>query len=512
MNGVFFMASLPMHREVVRALVRRGVRFDLLDVAEAACGPRSEFAAIAPGAETLDSFRLYRAQPYDDEHGPHSSVDEETMQYLAPHEAATLQMMDRRNADDAPVQELRELYLRYAAMWQYLLNKHRPAAVVFHGTPHQGHDYVLYNLCRRANIATVLLERTFLNERMFIRRDLDDCPQPTDDELSELADELNSSSSPNVPPPSGSHEAGKGTHYEVLNRRINDLSEIQYRLSIPYLLKELIDPRYWTGLQEPVTDTYYGIAGRRPSMLEYRKADWRSRWTTRRGLQAYQRLAVRPDLGADYVYLALHYQPERTTVPDGGLFADQLNIARLLAESLPEGWQLYVREHPRQFRRPLIYSKVRSSGFYERLAAIPRVKLISLDFPAQELVGRSRAAATVTGSTSWEAVQAGRPGLVFGHAWYRHCPGVVTIDDAAGCERALAAIAAGRFTVDRRKVAAFARWVSEHATFRGCFTEGILKLSGLTHAENGELVATAVEQTLNQLSTDSTRKRAGTLT
>ncbi len=514
MNGVFFMCSLPLHREVVAALKRRGVRFDVLDVAENSCGPRAEYSRLAPEAEVLDSFRLYAAHlpegapPIDD------GVDEATIRYLAPFEGATLQMMDRRNGDAAPVQELRELFLRYAAFWQKLLDRHRPAAVVFHGTPHQGHDFVLYHLCRRAGVRTLLLERTFLNERMFVRNHLEDVPRWDDAELLASAPDAEARAATSNADQGSAADGGKN-HYDTLNRRINDLEEIRYRISVPYLLKELFDVRYWRGLRAPVTDSFYGVAQRRPTMFEFRRADWRARWATRRGLQTYQRLAVQPDLDARYVYLALHYQPERTTVPDGGRFADQTNLARLLAESLPEGWRLYVREHPRQFRRPLIFPKVRSPGFYERLAAIPRVELVSLDFPAGELIGRSQAAATVTGSTAWEAVQAGRPGIVFGFPWYLHCPGVTRIDDAASCRDFLSAVAAGTFRVDPRTTAAFARRMNEHC-FRGCFTEGILKLSGLSYRENGERIAEALDRRLQavvphapcQLSTSEARQAA----
>lgn len=495
MNGVFFMCSLPLHLEVVAALKRRGVRFDLLDVAEHNCGSRSDYAQLAPEAEVLDSFRLYSAELPEGVPPIENSVDEATIRYLAPYEGAALQMMDRRNGDGAPVQELRELFLRYAALWQKLLERHRPSAVVFHGTPHQGHDFVLYHLCRRAGVRTLMLERTFLNERMFVRSHLEDCLRPDESEWPRYRDEERLRIAQTTATIEPALADDRKTHYETLNRRINNLREIRYRISVPYLVKEIFDVRYWHGLRKPVTDSYYGVAGRRPSMFEYRRADWDARWIARRGLKAYERLAVRPDLQCDYVYLALHYQPERTTIPDGGQFSDQFNVARVLAESLPDGWRLYVREHPRQFRRPLIFSKVRSEGYYERLAAIPRVTLVSLDFPAADLIRRSRAAATVTGSTAWEAVQQSRPGLVFGNAWYLHCPGVIRINGAATCRAALSSIAGGSHRVDPTDVAAFARWMNDRC-FRGCFTEGILKLSGLSYVENGELIAAAVYREL----------------
>ena len=49
----------------------------------------------------------------------------------------------------------------------------------------------------------------------------------------------------------------------------------------------------------------------------------------------YSRISVTPDLNTKYVVFALHYQPEATTAPRAGYFADQLYIVELLSKYLP---------------------------------------------------------------------------------------------------------------------------------------------------------------------------------
>lgn len=69
-------------------------------------------------------------------------------------------------------------------------------------------------------------------------------------------------------------------------------------------------------------------------------------WRTKTQLVSqYNKLAEYPDVSANFVYFALHYEPERTTVPDGRLFGFQLYAIRMLAEALPVGWRIYVKEH-----------------------------------------------------------------------------------------------------------------------------------------------------------------------
>jgi len=504
---IFFMCSLKLHREVVRALTKRGVRFALLDVAEKICGSRHDFAESAPGADLLDSFALYAAKLPPEMSDRPGAVGEEVIRYLAPFEATALQLMDRRNYRSASVQDLRALFLRYAALWQALLDRHRPDAVVFHGTPHQGHDYVLYHLCRRAGIRTLIIERSFLNERLFFREHLHDCPRPSPDELQAVLGEMREAETRDdatarrvVAAPGDARStaaiADPAAHYNTLNRRLNSLGDIKYRLGYLYLLKEFLDFRYWKGFLQPVVDTVHGISGEKPSRLRYTWQESLGKLRIRRGLRYYEGHCREPDLKADFVYLALHFQPERTTAPDGGPFADQLNVARMIAESLPEGWRLYVREHPRQFRRGIIWSKARSVDFYRRLAEIPQVSLVPLDYPTSELVRACRAAATVSGTTAWEAVEAGVPALVFGYPWYLHCPGVHRVIDTESCRSVLEGIAVGEVTVDPSLTRAFAEVFISKYTFRGCFADQIMSLSELTTEENGELIAEGVVRAL----------------
>jgi capsule polysaccharide export protein KpsC/LpsZ len=126
----------------------------------------------------------------------------------------------------------------------------------------------------------------------------------------------------------------------------------------------------------------------------------------------------------DYVFLALHYQPERATVPLGGVFGDQTLIVDMLAKTLPKDWKLYVKEHPWQLQ-PFGWGEMqRTQEFYDTIAGYPNVVLVSRDVETSELVSGSKAVATVTGSVGWDALCSGIPVLVFGAAWYRDCAGV----------------------------------------------------------------------------------------
>ena len=87
---------------------------------------------------------------------------------------------------------------------------------------------------------------------------------------------------------------------------------------------------------------------------------------------------------------------------------------------------------------------MRDPSFFKRLFAIPAVRYLPIEVPTLELIAKSRAVATVTGTAGWEALQMGKPVLCFGFAWYRAFPGVYQWDGSTQpMERAL------NFTFDK---------------------------------------------------------------
>jgi len=146
------------------------------------------------------------------------------------------------------------------------------------------------------------------------------------------------------------------------------------------------------------------------------------------------------------VYFALHFQPERSTLPEGGEYCDQISVVRNLSRNLPKGWKIYVKEHPRQFDSwppDLRKLHARQSNFYEIISAIENVELISADANSEELIRLSKIAITVTGSSGWQALLAGVPAITFGRSWYSDAPAcrlVKNISDVGDAIRDLSII------------------------------------------------------------------------
>lgn len=152
---------------------------------------------------------------------------------------------------------------------------------------------------------------------------------------------------------------------------------------------------------------------------------------------ARRRRGALPGEDAPFVYLPLHLQPEATTLPLGGIYADQSIVIETLVRALPPGWLLVIKENPKQrFQK-------RSGHFYRTLAAHDSVRLVGRRTDSFALTVQARAVATVTGTAGWEALCLGRPGLLFGPGFYEAAVGATRIRSVEDAQSTLAAIERG---------------------------------------------------------------------
>jgi hypothetical protein len=124
------------------------------------------------------------------------------------------------------------------------------------------------------------------------------------------------------------------------------------------------------------------------------------------------------DLSGPFIYFPLQLQPEMTTSALGGRFRDQAYAIERLADILPDGVRILVKENPKQG------GFMRGPFFFHRLSRIPCVTFLPSWADTHALTNTARAVATITGTVGWEAICKGKPVLVFGRPWYRKLPGV----------------------------------------------------------------------------------------
>ncbi len=270
-----------------------------------------------------------------------------------------------------------------------LLNKHRISTVLFNNVPHIGSTQILYHLCKAMGIRTIVPTPTFFKDYMFIAESIEDLGirgQETD-------------------------RHGKFT--------INNDLEVPFlfrnpsRMSKAKLVAQIASRTLNTGIKyllAPLSQNW------KAAHKSYRKLT-----TIRRTYKAHnlpEHYYSQPDTNEKFVYVPLHLQPEMTTDITGGLrYVDQALAIEQLARHLPKDVAIYVKENPLQT------AYMREDSFYKRIMSVPSVKLVRSEYSSHALIKNSVGVANICGTAGWECLQARKPTITFGLAWYRDLPG-----------------------------------------------------------------------------------------
>ena len=126
----------------------------------------------------------------------------------------------------------------------------------------------------------------------------------------------------------------------------------------------------------------------------------------------YKKLQYNQNPRKKDVVFFLHYQPELSTLPRGYGFAQQFQAINLIAHSLPNGTNLYVREHPSTFEN-LCTWKERTREFYKSIVNLPNVRILSLNKPSYKIINRCDTIATISGTSAIEALARGKKAIIF---------------------------------------------------------------------------------------------------
>ena len=322
-----------------------------------------------------------------------------------------------------------------------LLATQSPDLVLFGNIPHGGHDLLLYEVAKALGIRTLVLFQIPICARFFILENIEDLGRPNN------------------------HESGSGEPIE----NPPEVSTPVYMRRRRATLKSML-------LKIRRRIRFYGSL----SAMAQRAREAR--------YSRYLRRATRP-LPDDrrLIYFPLHLQPEMTTSAMGGVYGDQVLAIERLARKIPPDVLIGVKENPKQsaFQRP--------QSFFQRLNAIPNAMLVSSSLDTYELIRRAVAVATVTGTAGWEAINLGKPVIVFGHAWYEALPGVIKYDQGFTFDKVL------NVRIDRKSVVDGYRRLLRYSS-PGVVQSAYFGLQPDVGIEkNNELVASGVARVISQI-------------
>jgi hypothetical protein len=120
------------------------------------------------------------------------------------------------------------------------------------------------------------------------------------------------------------------------------------------------------------------------------------------------------DINQEYdIVFFLHKQPEMTTMPKGGFYAQQINAILDFASFMSPDIRVGVMEHWSSWKYPTNY-RYRPPNYFNFLSNFKNIKTIPFSMNSMEVLSKTHIAATVNGTIGIEAISAGVPVLAFG--------------------------------------------------------------------------------------------------
>src|SRR3989344_6067171 len=242
--------------------------------------------------------------------------DEELIKKLYEAESNVLTMMNKL-FEALSVSERKHLYYLYVQYWNGVIQKLKPNTIIFPTIPHTAYDFVIYALAKIYNVKTVMFEPLWVGDRMVGMNDYIDGPKismeksafsSTEEALNNISDDF------------------RAEYASRVNTKKNDTTIFVKNIRKQYTgFKSLkIKLRsFWTTITVLKDfSVFIKIITYLPRRL---RANQKTESTS---------LAAASDFSKKFIYLPLHYQPERSSSPQGGVFVDQILMAATLSASL----------------------------------------------------------------------------------------------------------------------------------------------------------------------------------
>ncbi|MBT4120372.1 MAG: hypothetical protein HOG89_03400 [Candidatus Peribacter sp.] len=320
----------------------------------------------------------------------------------------------------------KQWYLKQLRFWNDYIQKHSINLYLAAWLPHEVPDVVIYHLCKYYDVPIVYFHMAIEQDTGFIESDIEESAVQIQKRFIELQKEYVQEQNP-LAIELNEQFAARYENLTALEAQKPILESLKRKTYFGNVLEMFLKKPVHVVKCIGLFCTPYGVTRLQRT--------WKRRRIIRERNAYYTKYAVHPDLSQPYVYVALHFQPEASTTPMGGVFANQLLLVQMLDAHLPEGVFIYVKEHPKESSW-----LSRSIEEYESLVSIPRVRLVAREVDTFALREHCTAVGTATGSVGYEALFRSKPVFMFGHRFYQYASGVYRIHMDIDLQEAIQAV------------------------------------------------------------------------
>ena len=486
--------------------------------------------------------------PHPDINWEYTEPSIELINAMHPHVKTILKMFDRIETFDRSINEKEryDVFLQMLSYWTTVLKTEKPNFVFFPISPHASYDYIVYQLCKILGINTILTNRTGLPNRILIQRGYDDNPtslpvihkedakiyenakyERLSDDLNEHLEKIRFGSGFDTLPANMQSRltSMKQSNFEKISRKEKITSIVRYEVG--NFLNRMnsrkisnIPDIYFANPNKAINESTTSVF--RETITRFHGYSFKNRLRT-----FYQKICItHEEITGNYIYFPLHYQPERSSLPDAGVFADQVKLAINIAKLLPPDWRLVVKEHPMQWSYFKKGEQGRTLNNYEILNSYKNITFVDIETNSRELIKFSKGLITLTGSAGWEAINLGIPCLIFGSAWYEGAPGSIRVKSYNEIQNALENLVNSKLKkanfseidlfvseIDKRSHFGVVDTIREntiahHSKSAANIAQGIIKLAGIEIISDIQEIKRVKKRSLEEIITTKKKPRA----
>lgn len=421
-------------------------------------------------------------------------LSEKLLMAMKLYEGTIIHMLIRNmEVDVYTYEEAYRLYLRHLRFWNDMLEKHGVNFVIFSSMPHHAHDYVIYSLAKIKKIPMCLNFLSKLGYWYYTGEDYHNIGdgiaaryEVLEKEGAEavLSDEMEKRYQSMIVKSDRDREKERRRRQEMYRQQGKIFWDYAgasraFKRNFKRLksgVKQTVVKRSFAPWKEALRDTKQDVYFLRRIRLKRKNM---------RGLNYYNSLTGQPDYQEKYVIFFLQYQPEASTLPQAGVFVEQLIQIQMLAHVLEKmNICLYVKEH--------FVQHYRDKNFYDDLAAIRNVKLIHTEEDSKDLMLHSIATSTCTGTMILESIINGKPCLVFSDSGFAKGPGIYKVASVQECEEAIRSLGRNGSTVRAEQVRRYLQAFEEKTYQTDVFINH--------HKENDEFLETCKQNSVKIIS------------
>jgi len=335
-----------------------------------------------------------------------------------------LKMMDRLDLYGSFSRQDREVIFNKIAIFLLKkLSKEKPDALVMAEIAHSHAQYLVLEVCLFLNIEIVKFNTWILGPLLYLENLRTGQRFEVDYEIdSEISRTIENEIDNYIDSIIAKKNEGNFELEYMKNQRLNSTFKNKILSFIKSGWLDFIK-ECWFQFRKNIKNNYYQINPYKHGLFTRSKI---KRIRRSNLIKEQNKNVVKLNLSSKFVYFALHFEPERTTNPDGGVFHDQFLAILSLRRILPREIKIIVKEHPSQF---YIYdrgSRGRSPLFYDLIKNIDGIELVDYTENSFKLISKAEMTATISGTIALESAIIGKQSLIFGNAWFNNCPNVTS--------------------------------------------------------------------------------------